>query len=142
MKHAISYSKVHYTKLYVEIRERRLTMPNKDPNELLDIILCLLTESKAECQKNHTISLPAPSHTNLQIALAFCYSKSLNGNANQVRELMSLLGQKNEQMPADQIIPVYDRFIDFIKQGKNNYEVEEVYYLKKYLAPLLYCTNL
>ncbi|WP_374723492.1 hypothetical protein [Calidifontibacillus erzurumensis] len=137
MKHAISQTKIQYAKVYVEIGQRHLTAPNRDPNELLEIILCLLTKSKAECQKNDTISMPASSHTNLQIALAFCYSKSLYDNTNQVQELMSLLGQKNEQMPKDQIIPVYDGFIDFLKQGKDNYEVEELYYLKRYLAPLL-----
>ena len=106
---------------------------------LIDRVLEFLYKLQNDCEKQYPIYLPKSTYESLQIALAFSFSKTLNKNTSAVKEVISILNQKEEVLPQRQIASVINTFIDFIKQGSENYEdVDEVLYLVHNLSPLLY----
>ncbi len=106
---------------------------------LIDRLLEILYSIKEDCKKQYPIYLPKSTYESLQIALAFSFSKTLNKNTSTVKEVISILNQKEEVLQQNQISLVVKTLIDFIKQGKENYEdVDEVLYLVSNLSPLLY----
>ncbi|HHW36320.1 MAG TPA: hypothetical protein GXX18_03375 [Bacillales bacterium] len=129
-------------KFYVEPKEtkpelNRLTRTST--KVLIDRVLEMLCKLQKDCEKQYPIYLPKSTYESLQIAFAFSFSKTLNKNTSTVKEVISILDQREEVLPQQQISLVIYTFIDFIKQGRENYEdMDEVYYLVSNLSPLLY----
>lgn len=111
------------------------------PIDLIDRILKTLYKLQSDCQKHKTFYLTKSSSRNLQIALAFSFSKSQNKNSGKVKDLMSILSQGRESFSSKQIIPIINGLIEFLQQGKENYDWEEAQYLIKYMAPLFFEEN-
>ncbi|EKN68576.1 hypothetical protein P9E76_02810 [Schinkia azotoformans] len=106
---------------------------------LIDRVLEMLYKLQKDCEKQYPIYLPKSTYESLQIALAFSFSKTMNKNTNTVKEVISILDQKEEVLPQNQIAAILNSFVEFIKQGRENYEdVDEVHYLVSNLSPLLY----
>jgi hypothetical protein len=106
---------------------------------LIDRVLEFLFRIQKDCEKQYPIYLPKSSYEELQIALAFSFSKTQNKNTSAVKEVLAILNQKEEALPQNQIALVVNTFIDFITKGRDNYEdVEDVLYLITNLSPLLY----
>lgn len=99
----------------------------------------MLYKLQKDCEKQYPIYLPKSTYESLQIALAFSFSKTMNKNTNTVKEVISILDQKEEVLPQNQIAAILNSFVEFIKQGRENYEdMDEVHYLVSNLSPLLY----
>lgn len=111
------------------------------PIDLIDRILKSLNSLQSDCQKHKTFYLTKSSARYLQIALAFTFSKSQNKNSDKVKGLMSILSQSKEAISSMKIIPIINGLIEFLQQGKENYDWEEVHYLIKYMAPLFFEEN-
>lgn len=106
---------------------------------LIDRLLEILYSIKGDCEKQYPIFLPKSTYESLQIALAFSFSKTLTKNTSKVKEAISILNQEEEALQQNHISIVINTLIDFIKQGRDNYEdTDEVLYLVSNLSPLLY----
>lgn len=133
-----SHGKGKKVNIMVEAKNQSWVSTRFTPKDLIDRAINTIIMLKKECKKQNTIYLTKSSYNSLQIALAFSFSKSLNKNTFKVKELMSILSQNQEILTSKQITPILNGFLEFIKQGKENYDMEEALYLIRHLAPLFY----
>lgn len=138
MQNTLFHNKGKKLNIMVESMGQKRLSHDLTPTEVINKELKSLNRLKKDCLKPNTIYITKSSYHSLQIALAFCFSKSLNKNPGKVTEIMSILSDDHEALSSNQIIPIIDGLIEYIKQGKENYDLEEALYLFRYLSPLLY----